>query len=150
MYSTDAMSSTLRLLNRLFVLHHRSFALYVADSGPVNDGTSADANIARVLRDLIESNRQYSSRLAEAILDRHGEIALGSYPMEFTDKNFLSLEYLGREMVEYQRHDIAEFERITAALGDDDSDAKELAQESLGAAKAHLEALEAATNGQPV
>jgi len=144
------MSSTLRLLNRLFVLHQRSFAVYVADAGPVNDGTSADENIARVLRDLIVSNREYSGRIYEAILDRHGEIDLGSYPMEFTDKNFLSLEYLVRELAEYQRRDVAEIERIMGAMDDDDSEAKELMQEALGAAKAHLEALEAAAHGQPV
>jgi hypothetical protein len=144
------MSSTLRLLNRLFVIHGRSFALYLADAGPVNKGTPADESVARALRNLIESNTQYSTRFAEAILDRHGELDLGSYPMEFTDKNFLSLEYLGRELAEYQQRDAAEIARIVAAFGDDDPDAKELAQEALGAAKAHLEALEAAVDGQPV
>jgi hypothetical protein len=144
------MSSTLRLLNRLFVIHHRSFALYLADAGPVNEGTKADESAAKALRDLINSNRLYTGRIAEAILDRHGDVDRGNYPMEFTDKNFLSLEYLARELAEYQRRDVAAIERIVAGLDDDDADAKELAQESLGAAKAHLEALEAAAgSGQP-
>jgi hypothetical protein len=143
------MSSTLRLLDRLFGIHYRSFALYVADAGPVNDGTRADESAARALRDLVESNLLYSRRLAEAILDRHGDVERDSYPMEFTDKNFLSLEYLVRELSEYQRRDVAAIERVVQAMGDDDPEAKELAQEALGAAKAHLEALEAAAAGQP-
>jgi len=143
------MSSTLRLLDRLFAIHHRSFAVYLADAGPVNDGTRADEAAAKALRDLIASNRQYAGRIAEAILDRHGDVERESYPMEFTDKNFLSLEYLVRELAEYQRRDVTELDRIVAAFGDDDPDAKELAQEALGAAKAHLEALEAAAQGQP-
>jgi hypothetical protein len=143
------MSSTLRQLDRLFGIHYRSFALYVADSGPVNDGTRADESAAKTLRDLVNNNLLYSRRFADAILDRHGDVERDSYPMEFTDKNFLSLDYLIRELTEYQRRDVAHIERIVAALGDDDPDAKELAQESLGAAKAHLEALEAAAAGQP-
>jgi hypothetical protein len=143
------MSSTLRLLDRLFAIHYRSFALYLADAGPVNDGTRADETAAKTLRDLIASNRLYAGRAAEAILDRHGDVERVSYPMEFTDKNFLSLDYLVRELAEYQRRDVAELERIVAAFGKEDADAKELAQEALGAAKAHLEALEAAAQGQP-
>jgi hypothetical protein len=144
------MSSTLRLLDRLFAIHYRSFALYLADAGPVNEGTKADEAAAKALRDLIENNRLYSGRIAEAILDRHGDIRRESYPMEFTDKNFLSLEYLARELAEYQLRDVAEIERIVAAFDDDDVEAKELAQESLGAAKAQLEALEAAAgSSQP-
>jgi hypothetical protein len=68
--------------------------------------------------------------------------------MEFTDTNFLSLDYMLVEIIELLKRDMDQMRRIVIALGDD-ADAKALAQEALGAAKAHLEILTALAAKQP-
>jgi hypothetical protein len=62
--------------------------------------------------------------------------------MEFTDSHFLSMDYLLTEMLRHQRRDVASIQRIAAQLADHPR-ARELAEETLGSERAHLESLEA-------
>ena len=84
-------------------------------------------------------------RLGELIDARNGRVDRGSFPMEYTDMNMLSLDFLVQEMIRCQKRDIADIERIVAELGAD-REARELAEEVLGSERAHLEALEELVN----
>ncbi len=60
--------------------------------------------------------------------------------MDFTDMHDLSLDYLVKDVIVWQQRGVNRIEQIVAAL-ENDRVARELAQEVLGAERAHLEAL---------
>jgi len=142
MHSTD-------LLNRLLTIHCRSFAMYISQTGMWQNDSQFDAETARVLRAVVADQEATAARLAELITSRHEPIRMGGFPMEFTDKNDLSLDYLVGELCATARSDQAAIEQILFALPTSDAAAREAAQEALGAAKAHVEAFEAAAAKQP-
>ncbi len=142
------MSPVVRKLNRLLTIHVRSFATYQLEATPWSSGRSGDEAIARTLRDIGRDRKALADRIYTAIQDRRGAVAPGSFPMEFTDKHDLSLEWLLRELLAYQRRDTAAIEQVARTLTDD-PEAAELAQEALGTAQAHLEALESLAAKQP-
>lgn len=129
-------------LNRLLEIEYRSFAMYLGDASPWF--SDADAKAVLAVKNIAADQQAMSQRIAELILDLGGRIEPGEYPTQFTDTHFLSIEFLLKELVYYQRQDIADIERIVAELVGH-REARELAEETLGAERAHLEALEAST-----
>jgi hypothetical protein len=133
-------SDTIEQLNRLLEIEYRSFPMYLGDASPwLGDG---DEPAAEALANIVADQRAMSQRIAGMVLDLGGRIAPGEYPMQFTDTHFLSLDYLLKELHYYQRQDIADIERLVASLAGHRA-AHELAEEALGAERAHLEAIEA-------
>lgn len=130
-------------LNRLLAILYRSLPMYLADAFPWH--RSDDEIGQATLRRIQEDQRQMAQRIAEAILDRRGPMDTGEFPMEFTDTQFLSFDFLVQEMIRHQRQDIAAIEQCVRDLADDRA-ARELAEEALGAERAHLEALEELTS----
>jgi hypothetical protein len=132
-------SNAIAILNRLLAIHCRSLPMYLADARPhVAAGEMrAEQTLAQILRD----QQALAQRIAGLILDRRGMIDTGGFPMEYTDTHMLDLEFLVKELIRCQRQDIAAIERCVAALAAD-REARELAEECLGAAKGHLESLE--------
>jgi hypothetical protein len=98
------------------------------------------------LRSIVAGQRDLAQRLATAIMDRGGTVEPGDFPMEFTDLNFLSLDYLLKELARYGKQQVASIERIANRIVD--REARELALEVLGAEKAHVEMLQELA-GQP-
>jgi hypothetical protein len=94
-----------------------------------------------VVHDIANDQEQMVGRLATEIQDREGQVTSTAFPMEFTDTHFLALDYLLKELIAYQKRDIRAIEECVEALASDPA-AQALALEALGAAKAHLEALE--------
>jgi len=133
-------------LNRLLEIEYRSLAMYLGDASPWF--SEADAKAIETLKNIAADQQAMSRRIAELILDLGGRIEPGEYPTQFTDTHFLSLDYLLKELLYYQRQDIADIEQIVASLAGH-REARELAKETLGSERAHLEALEASTV-QPV
>lgn len=130
----------LDLLNELLHVQYRSFPMYLTEACPwMPHGNSAEA--AEALENIVADQKLMSQRIAEFILDSGGLVEPGEYPMEFTDTHFLSLDFLLTELVRYQRQDVATIERIVAQLSDARA-ARELAEETLGMERAHLEALD--------
>jgi hypothetical protein len=140
------MNQSIDVLNRILATLNRSLAMYLADADPWRQ--AGDDQAARVLARIVEDQRRDVNRLAERIIDQAAHIYAGQWPMEYTDLNFLSLDYLLRELVRHQREDIAQLERCVALLSHD-RPARELAEEILGSEQAHLEALEDLSH-QPV
>lgn len=129
-----------RLLNDLLTIEYRSFAMYLTDASPWTH--QGDEKASETLENIVADQKAMVQRIADFILDSGGCIEVGEYPMEFTDTHFLSLDFLFKELLRCQRHDLAAVERIAGQLADS-RDARELAEETLGMERAHLEAIEA-------
>jgi hypothetical protein len=129
---------TVPVLNRLFSMLCRSLPAYLADAriGNWPDRESIGAAIARLAAD----QRMYAERVAEAITARGGRPTPGGFPTEFAAKNDLSLAYLLREVVSWQRQEAAAIELCVGQL-EGESALHALAEEILGNAKGHLEIL---------
>ena len=122
-------AETNRLLSQLLALEYRSLPMYLGDATPwTHPGDEkATATIANIRID----QQAAVQRIATLILDRAGVVDPGDYPMEFTDTHFLSLDYLVKELIGYQKVLIKVIEGIVARFGAD-REAVEVAQEVLG------------------
>lgn len=138
--TTTANAHSIELLNRLFQTVTRSLPMYLAEAADpwMHRG---DEKAKETLDNIVADQRAFAARIADYVLD-FGMLEPGGYPMEFTDTHFLALDFLIGELLTHQRRDVARIERIVKAIHDD-HDAKELAEETLGAERAHLEMLEA-------
>jgi len=134
-----ARSRNTDVLNRLLATLHRSLSQYLQGSHYWT--RRGDARAETVVRHLVEDQRALSARIADLILQRHGQISPASFPMEFTDLNLLSLDYLLQELIRHQKLDIETVEECVAELRGD-REARELAEEVLGNARGHQENLE--------
>ena len=134
-----ASSRNTDVLNRLLATLHRSLSEYLQGSHYWTH--RGDARAEAVVRHLVEDQRALAARIADLIFQRHGQIAPSSFPMEFTDLNLLSLDYLLQELIRHQRLDIETVEECVAALRGD-REARDVAEEVLGNARGHLENLE--------
>jgi hypothetical protein len=134
-----APANTVNLLNQLFAIQNRALPRYVADACPWTHPGDEAATTA--LTHILADQQAMIGRLGELIDARGGRVDRGSFPMEYTDMNLLSLDFLVLELIRCQKRDIADIERIVTALGAD-REARELAEEVLGSERAHLEALE--------
>ncbi len=126
------------ILNRLLVIHARSLAVYLADAVPW--GRPEDEHARDVLVMIAADQLTTVDRLANAIQEQGGVVLKSEFPMEFTGFNDLSIEYLISELVRYQAADVVEIEELVTQL-DSDASSRPLAEETLGAAKGHLETL---------
>ncbi len=97
--------------------------------------------MANALADIVADQRLYCGRIAEAILQERGRFDSGDYPMEFTEYNMLSLDFLLTAMIRHQKQDIAAIERCVADLAGN-MQYQVLAEEVLGNARGHLESLQ--------
>jgi len=131
-------TATLDCLNDLLHLQYCSlvrFLNYGSPFEPPGDGELVEA-IRRINRD----QEQMSQRVAHLILARGGNPEPGDFLIQFAELHFLSLDYILRELIHYQRGDVAEIAALVEELGDD-PDARALAEETLGQEKAHLDEL---------
>jgi hypothetical protein len=126
-------------LNRLLTIVYRSLPMYLTFACPwTHEG---DEQAVATLGQIVEDQKQLSSRIAAYILDHHGPIEVGEYPLDFPDTHDLSLDYLITKLVRCQQHDVAALEQCVVELHSDPPSAA-LAEEALGAARGHLETLE--------
>lgn len=130
---------TFDLLNDLMAIEYRSFPMYLTDACPWTH--TGDEQASETLLNIVADQKAMAQRIAALILDSGGRIETGEYPMEFTDTHFLSLDFLFKELLRYQRQDVAAIERIVRELSNHRA-ARELAEEALGMERAHLEAIE--------
>lgn len=131
-------ANSIGVLNRLLGVHNRSFPTYLTSARPWIHGGEEKA--AEALQHIAADQKEMVNRIASLILSNDEAVDLGEYPMEFTDTHDLSLDYLLHELVRYQQQDIATIESCVEQLNHVPM-ARALAEESLGAAKGHLESL---------
>jgi len=131
--------STNDILNRLLILHSRSLPMYLSYAQPFE--VEQHPRFKVVLDSIVASQRAMTDRLATFILENHGTINSGEFPMTFTGYHDLTVDYLRKLVVERQRKEIAQIEKCVELLKLSPF-AQALAQECLGEAKAHLRSLE--------
>lgn len=125
-------------LNRLLSVHVRSLPMYLAEA-EVYSRFGQD-RAAAVLANIVADQKAMAGRITQLIEDRRGAIQLAP-AQDRTALNFLEMDYLLPLMIEQQKRDITALELIIRFLADD-AEGRALAEEALGSAKAHLEALE--------
>jgi hypothetical protein len=127
------------VLNQILHLLCRGLPAYVVE---INAWTRpAAAALREALARLMEDRRLYAQRTAQAILDRGGYPDPGSFPLEYTSLNDVSIEYLTDELIASLQMDIEILEALSSQL-DDAPELKALAEEIIGNTKAHAEIIE--------
>jgi hypothetical protein len=132
-------ASIVNTLNRLYIIENRSLPMYMVDACPWSH--PGDEKTSQVFANIVADQKVMSQRLADLIDAREGRLHNGSFPMQYTDLNLVSLDYLVGEVARLLRQDI-EAIRVAADKLAGDREAQELAEEILGSERAHLEALE--------
>lgn len=126
-------------LTRLLVVQHRSLAMYLRDAAPWTPPGEEQAT--ETLEHIAADQRTMSGRIVDFLIDRYGRVDTGEYPLEFTGLNDCAMEYMVRELIAAQKQTIGVIEGCVRDLARDPA-ALVLAEESLGAARGHLESLE--------
>lgn len=131
-------SQAIGVLNELLVIHFRSFAQYLSVVHPwIQQG---DEEVVEAIRDIVEDQQKHCTRLADMIQRRGGRIDQGDFPMDFTDTHDLGLDFIIKKLTFEQERDVTRVASCVDRL-DEDVPAKVLAEEALGAARAHLDSL---------
>ena len=129
---------TISALNGLLGVLCRSLPAYLSDARPWSHLGSRETqtSIDRLVADL----RMYVRRVAEEIGALGGHPDSCTFPVEFTAKNDLAVQFLLGEIIDYLDRDAVSIERIAARLENIPA-AHVLAEEILGNVKGHLDVL---------
>jgi len=134
-----AQISTTYILNQLLAIVGRSFPQYLQYSRPYIPPGRED--VLETLNGIVTDQNRLADRISQMIIDADDVPRPGGFPMEYTDKHDLGIDYLIRVAIEYQKQDIELIQSLIEALQLHPA-AKSLAEEALGMAKGHLDSLE--------
>jgi hypothetical protein len=134
-----ALDTTLSVLNRLIAIHNRSLAMYLGYASP--SWHRGDERARETLDQIVASQKATVDRIGEMILDLGGVVAGSGFPLAFSGYHDLSFDFLLTKLIDHQRRDISAIEDCVRALAMAPM-ARAVAEETLGAAKAHLEMLQ--------
>jgi hypothetical protein len=127
------------LLSQLLAIVSKSFPQYLRYSRPyVPPGRE---NVMETLESIAIDQDVLADRIGQMITDVGGPLRTGEFPMEYTDTHDLGIEYQIASAIEYQQQDIDSILQLVGQLQPFPA-AKSLAEEALGMAKGHLEALQ--------
>jgi bacterioferritin (cytochrome b1) len=133
------------VLNQLLHLLLCGLPAYVVEINPwIQPGQES---IRKALANLADDRRLYANRTIQAIMDRDGHPDSGSFPLEYTGLNDVSIEYLINELTDSLHLDMEILEALSAQLADI-SDLHALVEEVLGNTKGHAEILEQMKNSE--
>ena len=143
MVGVMSQARTIEILNRLIALLYRSLPMYLRYASPWR--TDQSEPLWRTVEHILIDQDALVARAAALVQELDGQVYTGEFPMEFTGLHDLAIEFLLQRLVHYQRRDVERLAQLAqqAAAGEVDRRARELVQEALGSARAHLEALEA-------
>lgn len=130
---------TIDILNRLVQLHHRSLPVYLSYAAPTWGRGEEQAK--ETLKQIAEDATRTVDRVSEMIMDEGGSVDLGAFPMRYTALHDLSFDYLLERLIEAQKQTISAISQCVQQLSLVPM-ARAIAEESLGAARGHLESLE--------
>jgi hypothetical protein len=124
----------------------RSLLQYVSEAIPWI--TPAEQVALAQLRQLIEEERGATTDLGRFLIrQRVPPPYLGSYPQDYTNVNYVSLDHLLPMLVDNQRQAIARLERDLAALTD--AEARAHVEKILTIRRRHLETLQTMAAAHP-
>lgn len=130
---------TVRILNQLLAIHGSSLPMYLMSARPHRQ--YGDERVWEALRNVMEDQQTMIDKLAEYVESHDGTPNHGEFPMDFTGMHDLSMDHILKTVIERQKCEIEWIEHF-AGMIESDPTAKALAQEALGAAKAHVQSLE--------
>ena len=133
-------------LNRVLALLCRSFPMYLRDAPPFI--ANGDQRAIAAIDQIVADQTLLSGRIGRFIMSNSGRLETGEFPMEFTDAHDLSVDYILRLAITYQKQDITAIEQMVDEVRLNPA-AANLAEEALGMAKGHLQSLEELANPQP-
>jgi hypothetical protein len=110
-------SNSLPILLRAFAREYRSLAQYIGESWPWMDPDNREAS--ELVRSIRADERRWVEQFADLIYQRGGMPLTGTYPTEFPELHFLSLDYLLLRLAEYLEHTIESLEQELALVGND-------------------------------
>src|SRR5580704_9476399 len=126
-------------LERLLVIVYRSLPMYLTDAVPY--AGQQDQRAVEVLKFIVADQKSTAARVAHYLQSHHVPLNMGHYPMSFTGLHDVSISFLVSQLIDCQRQDITTLEQVVAdTIADPRGQA--LAEEALGGARAHLEALQ--------
>ena len=131
--------NTVHILNQLIEIHGSSLPMYLVSAPPHRQ--FGDERAREILRHVVDDQKLMIDKIADYVESLGGTPDMGEFPMEFTGLHDLSLDFLMRKSLARQKREVAVIEQLSGQL-EPGSQAKALAQESLGAAKAHVQSLE--------
>lgn len=129
-------------LNEILVDLGRSLLQYVSESSP----WAADAARADSVQELAALQRSHVARIVELLNERRWPVDSGTYPTEYTDYHFLSLEYFLPRLEVSQAALVAELDEAVHTCVDD-TVAVQLLTEILRGEQQILQSLQALTTG---
>lgn len=134
------------MLNRIAALHHRSLPTYLTYARPwVKAGNESNADI---IEDIAADHHDLVQRILRTLEADDRPVALGDFPMAFTDLNDLSLDYILQELKHYERRLLNTLEEIATWM-DRDQPSYLLVSMAIGMAMGHLENLAEANGDSP-
>jgi len=131
-----------KVLNQLLILHDRSLAVYLSDAVPWMRDENCKA--ANVLRNIASDHRRLVKRIGQILLADHHTVDLGGFPIEFADLHDLSIDFLLEKLIVHQQFILRSIRGYAERLKDWPP-GRALAEEALGNAQGHLEALKELT-----
>ena len=108
-----------------------------------------DNQVWEVLRHIIDDQKLMIDKIAEHIESLDGTPDMGEFPMAFTGMHDLSMDYIMQQVLKRQKNEVLLIEQLSEQL-EPGSQARALAQEALGAAKAHVQSIEECNASTPV
>lgn len=133
-------------LNRLLAIHCKSFPQYLQWARPhVPAGRQEEME---AIRGIALDQDALADRISRMIVDADALPRTGEFPMEFTDVHDLDIDYLLRAAVGYQEQDVKAIERLVERLETAPA-ARAIAEEALGMAKGHRDALRELAKPRP-
>ena len=136
-------SKPISVLNRLLKVLCHSLPAYLGDADPW--AQSGDQQLRAALAQFVADLQRYARRLAEAIVEQGGQPDPGGFPMAFTAKNDLALEFLVREVIDRQQEALSAIKDCAAEF-EDIAPLHALAEEILGNVRGHLDILKETMN----
>lgn len=131
-------SETLDKLNQLLAILKNSFPQYLQYSRPYvppGRGETLEALAAIAL-----DQQSLADRVSRIVYEGGDLPQAGEFPIEFTDMHDLSVDFLVNATIFYQQQDVEAIARLVDQLQTAPA-AKAIAEEALGLAKGHLDAL---------
>lgn len=134
-----SVANTNRLLNQLVAIHNCSLPAYLTYAAPA--WHRGDEVAKETLRLIAADQRDTSERLAAMVTEAGGVVDNGEFPIYYTGYHDLSFDFLLLQIIKEQKVAIVAIEEVVSQLALVPL-AKSLAEETLGAAKGHLESFE--------
>ncbi|MCA9265450.1 MAG: hypothetical protein KDA60_16435 [Planctomycetales bacterium] len=140
---TDS-KTTCDFLNQVVAILGSSLPMYLSNAGPwVRRGLE---KAEETLELVVVDQRRSIDRLSRLVMDLGGEPFSPSFPASYTGLNDVSLDYLLDLIAKQQAGNIDKVQVIVQALPED-STARTLVEQTLGAARGHLETLQELATG---